>query len=54
VRALYAEVQVPFVGVGNGRPGIERLELNLSGRLDDYSDFGTTSNPKIGLLWSPA
>jgi iron complex outermembrane receptor protein len=54
VRALYAEVQVPFVGQDNGRPGIERLELNLSGRLDDYSDFGTTSNPKIGLLWSPA
>lgn len=53
VRALYGEVQLPFVGEDNRLPGIERLELNLSGRIDDYSDFGTTSNPKAGLLWSP-
>jgi iron complex outermembrane receptor protein len=54
VSALYAEVQVPLIGEANAFPGVRRLEVNLSGRLDDYSDFGTSSNPKVGLLWSPA
>lgn len=54
VLAAFAELHVPFIGPGNARPGLERLELNLSGRLDEYSDFGDTANPKVGLLWSPA
>lgn len=54
VGAVYGEMLLPLIGDGNGRPGLRRLELNLSGRLDDYSDFGTTTNPKVGLLWSPA
>lgn len=53
VRALFAELLVPVVGENNRLPGIERLEFNLSGRIDDYSDFGRSENPKIGLLWSP-
>lgn len=53
VASAYAELLVPVVGAGNAVPGIERFELSLSGRLDDYSDFGTSSNPKVGLLWSP-
>ena len=54
VGAIYGELGIPLVGASNAVPGIRRLELNLSGRLDDYSDFGTTFNPKIGALWSPA
>lgn len=54
VSAVYGEIQLPIFGPDNRRPGLERLELNLSGRLDDYSDFGRSGNPKIGLLWSPA
>ena len=53
VAALFGEVQIPLVGEGNARPGLQRLELNLSGRLDEYSDFGSSANPKLGLLWSP-
>jgi iron complex outermembrane receptor protein len=53
VASVYAEVQVPIFGSDNALPGLERLELNLSGRFDDYSDFGTTTNPKLGVLWSP-
>src|SRR3990167_2290015 len=54
VRAVYGELLVPIIGAANRRAGLERLELNLSGRIDDYSDFGRSENPKIGLLWSPA
>lgn len=53
VSALYAEVLVPLFGRSNARPGLRRLELNLSARMDDYSDFGSTTNPKVGVLWSP-
>ncbi|WP_300378300.1 TonB-dependent receptor [Henriciella sp.] len=54
VTAVYGEVLIPLVGPGNAMTGIERLDINLSGRWDDYSDFGSSANPKIGLLWAPA
>ncbi len=53
VRSVFAEVQLPLIGSSNAMRGAERLEINLSGRVDDYSDFGTTSNPKVGVLWAP-
>lgn len=53
VTAFFGEILVPIVGAPNALPGVRRLELNLSGRRDDYTDFGASSNPKIGLLWSP-
>ncbi len=53
IAAIYAEVQVPWVSDQNRRTGLERLELTLAGRYEDYSDFGTTFNPKIGLAWMP-
>jgi iron complex outermembrane recepter protein len=53
VAAVFGEVLIPVVGPGNAFPGVERIEVNLSGRLDDYSDFGRSGNPKVGLLWSP-
>ncbi|WP_308364507.1 MULTISPECIES: TonB-dependent receptor domain-containing protein [unclassified Microbulbifer] len=28
------------------------LDLTLAGRYDDYSDFGTTTNPMVNLLWT--
>jgi outer membrane receptor protein involved in Fe transport len=54
VIAAFAEVLVPFVGAANRVAGVERLELTLAGRYEHYSDFGSTTNPKLGLLWSPA
>lgn len=53
VSALYGELLIPLVGAQNAITGVEELELHLSGRWDDYSDFGSTTNPKIGLMWSP-
>lgn len=54
VAALFGEIHVPVISERNAMPGIRRLEVNLSGRYDDYSDFGTTTNPKVGILWMPA
>ena len=32
---------------------MREFTLNLSARHDDYSDFGSTSNPRFGFNWSP-
>ncbi|MEM8985343.1 MAG: TonB-dependent receptor [Pseudomonadota bacterium] len=53
VWAVFGELFLPVVSTQNSLPGIERLELNVSARHDDYSDFGSSTNPKVGLLWSP-
>ena len=53
VDAIFAELFVPLVGSGNGRPGLERLSLSIAGRHEKYSDFGSTTNPKIGITYAP-
>jgi iron complex outermembrane receptor protein len=53
VKAAYAEVLLPFIGPEQEIPGIYKLELNLAGRIDEYSDFGSTTNPKIAASWEP-
>ena len=52
-RAGYAELYIPIVGAGNAVPGIRSLELDIAGRLDDYTDTGRTTNPKFGINWTP-
>ena len=53
VFAAFFEVYIPLVSSSNNVPAVDRLEINFSGRYEDYSDFGSTYNPKVGLLWSP-
>jgi len=53
VDSAYAELQIPLFGVGNARPGFERLTVNAALRHDDYSDVGKTTNEKFGLSWKP-
>lgn len=53
VRSAFAELSVPLIGDNNNARAIPRLELSLAGRYEQYSDFGTTANPKIGLRWVP-
>lgn len=53
VMAGYAELRAPLVGPDQGITGIRRLDLSLAGRVEHYSDFGTTTNPKVGLTYEP-
>ncbi len=53
VSAEFAELEVPIVGRANALPALESLELSLAVRHDDYSDFGTTTNPRYGIAWKP-
>jgi iron complex outermembrane receptor protein len=52
-RSAFAELHLPIIGAAQARPGLERLELSIAARHDDYSDFGTTNNPRFGLRWLP-
>lgn len=45
VYAVFAELSVPIVA---------GLDARLAARFDDYSDFGSTTNPKLALRWQPA
>ena len=54
VVSAYAELFVPLIGTDNSRPGAHRLALTLAARSEDYSDFGTSTNPQLSLSWSPA
>jgi len=51
--SAFAELYVPLVGDRNSRIGLRGLALSLAARYDNYSDFGSTTNPRIGLDWSP-
>lgn len=44
LRAVHAELSVPLA---------RGLEARLALRRDRYSDFGSTTNPKIALRWQP-
>jgi iron complex outermembrane receptor protein len=53
VSAAFAELSVPLVGNAAEPRALPRLELSLAGRYGNYSDFGGTFNPKVGLRWAP-
>ncbi len=46
----YAEVLIP---VWRDQPFGKLLDLRLATRVSNYSDFGTTANPRIALRYSP-
>jgi len=53
IGSVYGELFVPIFGEGNETTLLHRLVLSVSGRYDHYSDFGSTTNPKVGLNWDP-
>jgi len=53
INSLFGEVQVPLVGADNRMSFIDTLTLAASVRYDKFSDFGHTTNPKIGVTFKP-
>jgi iron complex outermembrane receptor protein len=53
VKAAYAELLVPVFGGDATLPGFHRLDLSAAVRTEHYSDFGETTNPRLGLSWEP-
>jgi iron complex outermembrane receptor protein len=52
VKSGFVELLVPIIGDGNALPLMQELTLNLAGRYDKYSDFGSTKNPKVAVNWT--
>ncbi len=52
VEAAYAELLIPVFGAAWPAPLGRSLDLSLADRFERYSDFGDTTNPKIGLNWA--
>ncbi len=44
IKAVFAELQIPLW---------KNLDLNVAGRRDQYTGFGSTTNPKITLRFTP-
>ncbi len=53
VNAVFAEVSVPIFSDQNAISGFQELEVSAAIRYEDYSDFGSTTDPKFGLSWRP-
>lgn len=54
VYAGFAEFRLPLVGDRANSGKEPKLEMTLAGRYEHYSDFGSTGNPKVGLIWRPS
>lgn len=53
IASIYGELFIPLFSPDNKRPLMQSLSVSLAGRFDDYSDFGSTTNPKISAVWEP-
>ena len=51
VFAAYAELAVPLIAPEMNVPLVRSLELQLAGRYEHYSDFGSIAKPKIAAAW---
>ena len=50
VSELYAEFAIPLLA---DKAFAKSLDLDFAARYSDYNQFGNTTNPKVGLKWSP-
>lgn len=51
VFSAYAEFAVPIVSPEMNIPLVHRLEGQIAGRYEHYSDFGDVAKPKVALAW---
>ena len=53
IESLYSQLVLPLVGDAGNPRAAPRLELNVAGRYEHYSDFGSTFNPTFRIQWIP-
>lgn len=51
VSGMYAELYVPIVSKDWNIPLVRNLDMQIAGRAERYSDFGSVAKPKIALGW---
>jgi len=53
IESVYSQLVLPLVGDAGNPRAAPRLELNIAGRYEHYSDFGDTFNPTFRIQWIP-
>jgi len=51
VQSGFAEFQIPVISPEMDIPLVNRLSVDISGRIDSFNDVGTTANPKYAMDW---
>src|SRR3569623_605752 len=51
VASAFAELAVPLVSPDMHIPLVRRIDVQLAGRYEHYSDFGSVAKPKIAAAW---
>jgi iron complex outermembrane receptor protein len=51
VRSGFTEIQVPLISPEMNIPFVKKLSVDVSGRLDAFSDVGTSAVPKYAIDW---
>ena len=51
VYSAYIELAVPVVSPDMDLPLLRAINLQLAGRYENYSDFGSVAKPKVALAW---
>lgn len=54
VESAFVEAQVPILSSARPTARNPALVLDVAGRVDRYSDFGTSLNPRAGIAYRPA
>lgn len=51
VYSAYAEFALPLISETMAIPFVHRLDMQLAGRFEHYSDFGSVAKPKVAIAW---
>lgn len=53
VDGIFGEIDVPITSPDMDIPVLHSFKVTGAARYDTYSDFGDTTNPKVGIRWQP-
>lgn len=53
VWSAFAELAVPVVSPQQGIPLVRSFNLQIAGRVEEYSDVGSAAKPKFAASWEP-
>jgi iron complex outermembrane receptor protein len=52
VKAVFGEANIPVISPEMNIPFVQKVDVDISLRYDDYSDVGPTTNPKYAATWT--
>ncbi|RZK92029.1 MAG: TonB-dependent receptor, partial [Methylobacterium sp.] len=51
VVSAFGEIALPVVSPDMGIPLVHRIDMQIAGRYEHYSDFGSVAKPKVAAAW---